>query len=82
MADAAVIRRAMSGVLGDALAATELGGMPNPHAGRRPDDALGRHRHDGSGEERPPPGRVPERAGHEDHRDTGPSTPWRTPGRR
>lgn len=40
MADAAAIRVAMSGVIGDALAADELMGMPNPHAGRRPDDSI------------------------------------------
>ena len=40
MADGPAIQRAMSGVIGDALAADELGGEPNPHAGRRPDDSI------------------------------------------
>lgn len=39
VADGAAIRRAMSGTLGDTLAADELAGAPNPHAGRRPDDS-------------------------------------------
>jgi hypothetical protein len=36
VADGEAIQKAMLGVLGDALAAPELGGMPNPAAGRRP----------------------------------------------
>lgn len=40
IADTAAVRRAMSGVIGDALAAPELLGAPNPHAGRRPDDSV------------------------------------------
>jgi hypothetical protein len=40
VADGSALRRAMSGVLGDVLAADELGGEPNPHAGRRPDDSV------------------------------------------
>ncbi|MDQ3036158.1 MAG: hypothetical protein M3Y87_27405 [Myxococcota bacterium] len=40
VADAAALRRAMTTIVGDALAAEELGGMPNPHAGRRPDDSV------------------------------------------
>jgi hypothetical protein len=40
MADGPAIERAMSGVIGDALAADELFGMPNPHVGRRPDDSI------------------------------------------
>ncbi len=40
IADANAVRRAMHGVIGDALSADELGGMPNPHAGRRPDDSV------------------------------------------
>jgi hypothetical protein len=39
IADGSAIRRAMSTLLGDVLAADELGGMPNPNAGRRPDDS-------------------------------------------
>lgn len=37
MADAAAVRRALGGALGDALSAPTLGGQPNPAAGRRPD---------------------------------------------
>ncbi|MBX7197250.1 MAG: hypothetical protein K1X94_34690 [Sandaracinaceae bacterium] len=36
IAQAVVIERALSGPLGDVLAAETLGGEPNPHAGRRP----------------------------------------------
>lgn len=38
--DAAVVRHAMRGILADALAAPEMLGMANPHAGRRPDDSV------------------------------------------
>ncbi|UJR85797.1 hypothetical protein [Sandaracinus amylolyticus] len=40
VADASAIRRSASTILGDALAAEQLGGMPNPHVGRRPDDSV------------------------------------------
>ncbi|MFK7988011.1 MAG: hypothetical protein AB8I08_18470 [Sandaracinaceae bacterium] len=40
IADGSAIRLAMAGVIGDAIAADELGGMPNPNAGRRPDDSV------------------------------------------
>ncbi|WP_053237731.1 hypothetical protein [Sandaracinus amylolyticus] len=40
VADASAIRRAASTILGDALSAEQLGGMPNPHVGRRPDDSV------------------------------------------
>lgn len=40
VADGSAIRRAMSSVLGETLAADELGGEPNPHAGRHPDDSV------------------------------------------
>jgi hypothetical protein len=36
MAQAVVVERGLHGALGEALAAETLGGMPNPHAGRRP----------------------------------------------
>lgn len=35
-AHALAIERAITGVIGDAISAAELGGMPNPSAGRRP----------------------------------------------
>ena len=37
VAHAIAIERAMGGIIADVLAAEELGGMPNPHAGRRLD---------------------------------------------
>lgn len=40
LAHAAGIERAMVGVLGDALAADTIDGMPNPLAGRRPDGSI------------------------------------------
>lgn len=40
VADASAVRHAASTILGDALSADALGGMPNPHAGRRPDDSV------------------------------------------
>ncbi|HJL20367.1 MAG TPA: hypothetical protein RMH99_32165 [Sandaracinaceae bacterium LLY-WYZ-13_1] len=40
LAHAAAIERAMTGALGDALSAAELGGVPNPEAGRRPDGSV------------------------------------------
>lgn len=36
VAHSIAIERAIDGILGDALSAPMLGGMPNPHAGRRP----------------------------------------------
>lgn len=40
LADGAAIQEAMSGPLGDALAAPTLGATPNPAAGRRPDGSM------------------------------------------
>lgn len=40
VADGAAIQAAMTGPLGDALSAAELGGAPNPAAGRRPDGTI------------------------------------------
>jgi pimeloyl-ACP methyl ester carboxylesterase len=40
VADASAVQAAMGGVLGEALAAESLGGMPNPHVGRRPDGSV------------------------------------------
>lgn len=40
VADGAAIEAAMSGPIADALAATTLGGMANPAAGRRPDGTI------------------------------------------
>jgi len=39
LAHAMAIQRAVVGVIGDALAADTIGGVPNPAAGRRPSDA-------------------------------------------
>ncbi|MBI4955853.1 MAG: hypothetical protein HY908_27790 [Myxococcales bacterium] len=39
LADEAAIQRALSGLLGDVLAAADVGGLPSPVAGRRPDVA-------------------------------------------
>jgi len=38
LAHAMAIQRAVTGAIGDALAADEIGGMPNPAAGRRPSE--------------------------------------------